>query len=124
MRARSLNIGLFRDGDRPSLAGLAKAQRSVALGEDRVVLADPRSRAGAEARPTLADDDHAGLHDLAGEELDAEALGIRGAGLPRGAKTFLVCHLLLLRRLRAGGRLARRLLACRGLLRGGGRLLL
>src|SRR3954451_12446168 len=122
MRARSLNTGLFRDGDGPALARLAKAQGSVALGEDRVVLADPRSGARAEARPALADDDHAGLHGLAVEQLDAEALRIRVAAVPGRAKTFLVCHLLLLRCLRTSGWLPGRRLPCRRLLHRGRRL--
>src|SRR5215468_1071969 len=97
MRARSLNTAdLVGDGYGPPLAALAEAERSVALGEDRVVLADARAGTGAESRPALADDDHAGLHRLAVEQLDAEALGVRVAAVAGGAKTFLVSHLAFL----------------------------
>src|SRR5436190_19046973 len=97
MRARSLNTAdLVGDCDGPALSALAEAERSVALGEDRVVLADPRARAWAEARAALADDDHAGLHRLAVEQLDAEALRVRVAAVTGGAKTFLVSHLAFL----------------------------
>src|SRR5204862_6627303 len=94
MRARSLNTAdLVGDYDGPALSARPERERSVALGEDRVVLADPRAGARAEARATLADDDHAGLHRLAVEELDAEALRIRVAAVRGGAKSFLVSHL-------------------------------
>src|SRR5215471_17250010 len=97
MRARSLNTSaLVGDCDGPPLARPAEGQRAVALGEDRVVLADPRAGAGAEARPALADDDHAGLHRLAVEQLDAEPLCVRVAAVPGGAKTFFVSHLAFL----------------------------
>src|SRR6266536_4979824 len=108
MRARSLNIELIRDGDGSPFAGLAEGERAVAPGEDRVVLADSRPGARAEARAALADDDHSGLHDLTVEQLDAEALRVRVAAVPGGAKTFLVSHyffsvgLLLVAGFRAG----------------------
>src|SRR5881394_1498322 len=97
MRARSLNTAdLVGDCDGPALSARPEREGAVALGEDRVVLADPRAGARAEARATLADDDHAGLHRLAVEELDAEALRVRVAAVPGGAKTFLVSHLAFL----------------------------
>src|ERR1044072_5771494 len=97
MRARSFNTaGLVGDGYGPPLPAPPEAQRAVALGEDRVVLADPRAGAGAEARAALPDDDHAGLHRLAVEQLDAEALCVRIAAVAGGAKTFLVSHLAVL----------------------------
>src|SRR5919197_2538199 len=97
MRARSLNTAdLVGDGHGPPLAALAEAERPVSLGEDRVVLADARAGARAEARAALADDDHAGLYRLAVEQLDAKALRVRVAAVPGGAKTFLVSHLAFL----------------------------
>src|SRR5947208_12574764 len=97
MRARSLNTAdLVGHCDGPALSARPEREGAVTLGEDRVVLADPRAGARAEARATLADDDHAGLHRLAVEELDAEALRVRVAAVPGGAKTFLVSHLAFL----------------------------
>src|SRR2546422_3115569 len=93
MRARSLNIcPLLSDGDGPALARLGESELAVALGEDRVVLADPGAGARAEARSALANDDHSCLHHLAVEQLDAEALRIRVAPVSGGAKTFLMSH--------------------------------
>src|SRR2546421_4638375 len=92
MRARSLNICLLRDGNGPALARLPESELAVALGEDRVVLADSGARTGAKARTALADDDHSCLHDLPVEQLDAEALRVRVAAVAGGAKTFLVSH--------------------------------
>src|SRR5438270_10940034 len=92
MRARSLNICLLRDGNGPALARLPESELAVALGEDRVVLADSGAGARAKARTALADDDHSCLHDLPVEQLDAEALRVRVAAVAGGAKTFLVSH--------------------------------
>src|SRR2546421_435114 len=72
MRARSLNICLLRDGNGPALARLAESELAVALGEDRVVLADSGTRTRAKARTPLADDDHSCLHDLPAEQLDLD----------------------------------------------------
>src|SRR5205085_5588164 len=103
MRARSLNTGaLVADYDRSPLARLSEGELAVALGEDRVVLANPGAGPGAEASPALADDDHSGLHRLAVEQLDAKALRGRVAAVPGGAESFLVRHLLFLRLLRCG----------------------
>ena len=70
----------------------AELDRALAHGEDRVVAADVRAGAGAEPRAALADDDHAGLHLLAGEDLDAEPLRVRVAAVPGGTEAFLVSH--------------------------------
>src|SRR5207244_8317102 len=79
-----------------ALAAGRELDLPVALGEDRVVAAEPGSGAGAELRPALAHDDHAGLDVLAGEDLDAEHLGVRVAAVPRGTEAFLVSHLAVL----------------------------
>src|SRR5436309_9310673 len=93
MRARSLNTAdLVGDYDGPALSARPERERAVALGEDRVVLADPGAGARAEARAALADDDHPGLHGLTVEQLDAEALRVRVAAVAGGAKTLLVSH--------------------------------
>src|SRR4051794_22633076 len=62
------------DRDEAPFATGAERDDSVALREDRVVLADARSGAGTELRAALADEDHPGRHVLAGEQLDAEHL--------------------------------------------------
>src|SRR5436190_17900751 len=95
MRARSLNTGLFGagDGDGTAVARPAELELAVALGEDRVVLADPGPRARPEARAALPDDDRPGLDLLPAEQLDPEALRVRVATVAGGAKTFFVRHL-------------------------------
>src|SRR5689334_22348127 len=111
MRARSLNIvDLVGDYDGAALAARLEDELAVALGEDRVVLADPGAGAGAEARAALADDDRPGRHGLAVEHLDAETLGVRVAAVPGGTESFLVSHLAVL--LRRGRLAGRRLLRC------------
>src|SRR5580765_2376853 len=80
------------DRDRAALAARAELDRAVLRGEDRVVATDARSRARLEARAALADDDHPGLHVLAGEHLHAEHLRIRVAPVARRAKSLLVRH--------------------------------
>src|SRR5438309_1139537 len=72
---------------------MAKRELAVALGEDRVVLADARTGTGAEPCAALANDDHPGLHGLAVEQLHAETLGVRVATVAGGTEAFLVCHL-------------------------------
>src|SRR4029077_12064793 len=67
---------------------------AVAHREDRVVLADPGARSGAEARAALADEDHPRRNVLAGEELHAEHLRLGVAAVPRRAESLLVCHYL------------------------------
>src|SRR5436305_3758754 len=96
MRARSLNTpGLIGggDGDGAPVARPAELELAVALGEDRVVLADPGARARPEARAALADDDRPRFHVLPAEQLDPEALRVRVTAVAGGAKTFFVRHL-------------------------------
>src|SRR5258708_46204 len=109
----------LNDRDGAALAARLELDRAVLVREDRVVASEAGARAWAEPRPALAHEDHARLHRLSGEDLDAEHLRIRVAAVPRGAESFLVCHLaLLLRgRLTGGG-----LFGGRRLLRRGGRL--
>src|SRR5438132_9777067 len=101
MRARSWNIealaGVAVD-DRDEAAPAARLERdlAVALGEDRVVTAEPRARPRAEAGAPLAHDDRARGHALAVEDLDAEHLGRRVAPVPRRSESLFVRHLLVL----------------------------
>jgi hypothetical protein len=60
--------------------------------EQGVVLATAHVDAGVEVRTALADDDLAGLDDLATEPLDAEPLSVGVAPVPRGTSALLVCH--------------------------------
>src|SRR5579862_635752 len=92
-RARSWNtVLLVDDGHGAALAARAERDLAGARREDRVVLADARAGAGAEARAALAHDDHPGGDVLAGEELHAEHLRVRVAAVARRAQAFLVCH--------------------------------
>src|SRR5919206_2922604 len=104
MRARSWNIALLRDGDEATLAARPERDGAVALGEDRVVAADPGAGARAEARPALAHDDRPRGHALAVEDLDAQHLRVRVAAVPRRAESLLVSHLAVLPRLERGQR--------------------
>src|SRR3954465_14889277 len=61
-------------------------------GKDRVVLADAGALAGLEARPALAHDDLAAVHDLSGEDLPPESLGVRVATVPARAESLLMSH--------------------------------
>src|SRR5437764_3422285 len=81
--------------DGPAVAALAELDRALARREDRVVLADPGARARPELRSALADEDHPGLHVLAGEDLHAEHLRVGVAPVPRRPEAFLVGHLVL-----------------------------
>src|SRR5205085_10533951 len=94
MEHRSLLGGV--DFDEALLAALAERDRAGSRREDRVVAADAGSRTGTELRSALADDDHPGLHVLAGEDLHAEHLRLGVAPVARRAEPFLVCHLVLL----------------------------
>src|SRR5581483_1824137 len=101
MRARSWNTARTVDGrelagvddrDRAALAARPELDLAVLGGEDRVVAADARTRAGPEASAALAHEDHPGLNVLAGEDLHAEHLRIRVAPVARGAEPLLVSH--------------------------------
>src|SRR6185436_14691914 len=65
------------------------------LGEDRVVLPDPRVQPWAEPTPALADDDRAAGHDVAVVRLDAEPLRVRVAAVARAALSFFMSHFFL-----------------------------
>src|SRR5262249_48103530 len=65
------------------------------LGEERVVLPAADVIAREELRAALPHDDRAAGHDLAREDLHAEALGIRVASVAGGTLTLLVCHRIL-----------------------------
>src|SRR5436305_15063060 len=96
MRARSWNIPLLLGGlcdfDEAAVAALLERDGSRARGEDRVIAAKAGSRARAELRPALADEDHPALDLLAGEDLHAEHLRVRVAAVARGAEPLLMCH--------------------------------
>src|SRR6266536_6365456 len=61
-------------------------------GEDRVVPADAGPVARLELGPALAHDDLAAGDGLAGEDLHAEALGLRVAPVATRSETFLMSH--------------------------------
>src|SRR4051794_24891451 len=83
-----------KDGDHAAAAAGLELDRARAGGEDRVVLADARALARAKAGPALAHDDLAAGHDLAGEDLHAQALGVRVASVTAGAESLLMSHRL------------------------------
>src|SRR4051812_41587633 len=62
--------------------------------EQGVVGAAAHVHAGVEVRAPLANDDLAGVDELAAETLDAEALTLGVAPVPGGTGALLVCHLL------------------------------
>src|SRR5260370_2498009 len=84
---------LVRDGDRAALAARRERDLAVATRKDRVVAPETDARPRAEARAALADEDHPGLHVLAGEDLHSEHLRVRVAPVARGAESLLVRHL-------------------------------
>src|SRR5262245_10443637 len=93
-RTLRTSVGIRADGDVPPVAARPELDLTVARGEDRVVAADTRTRAGAEPAAALADEDHARLDLFAGEDLDAEALGLGVPPVAGRSETFLVRHLL------------------------------
>src|SRR3954453_22416088 len=80
--------------DLPAAAG-AEAPRTGLEGEEGVVAATADVHAGVEVRAALADDDLAGLDDLAAEALDAEALGVGVAAVAGRRSALLVCHVVV-----------------------------
>src|SRR5215212_11532564 len=60
--------------------------------EQRVVAATPHTVPGMEVGATLADDDLAGIDQLAAETLDAEPLRVRITAVSGGRRALLVCH--------------------------------
>src|SRR4051812_45992310 len=85
-----------KDGDDAAAPAGLEVHRARAGGEDRVVLADAGALAGLEAGAALAHDDLAAGHDLAREDLHAEALGVAVAAVAAGAESLLVSHRFLL----------------------------
>src|SRR5262249_1394959 len=90
-RAAPGRLGLL-DRDEALFAARAERHLAVAHREDRVVLADARTRAGAEACPALAREDHPRRHVLAGDGIRAAHLPLRVAAVPRRAESLLVSH--------------------------------
>src|SRR4051812_34573960 len=80
------------DRDHAAATAFAKVDRARGAGVDRVVLADAHAEARLEAGAALADDDLAAGDGLTGEDLHAEALGVRVATVAGGAQALLMCH--------------------------------
>src|SRR4051794_10017165 len=88
---RLLGVGGDDADDAAATAG-SEVDRAGRLREDRVVLADADADARLESGAALAHDDLAAGDGLAGEHLDAEALGVRVAAVAGGAEPLLVRH--------------------------------
>ena len=69
--------------DRSDLAVLYELHLAVLEGEQREVAAAPDVGAGMDLGAALADDDRAGLEELAVVRLDAEVLGVGVAAVAR-----------------------------------------
>src|SRR3954447_19857364 len=80
------------DGDGLATPPGAEGDRARLQREQRVVAAAADAQARVEVGTALAHDDLAGLHDLAPEALDAEALRVRVAAVAGGRGALLVCH--------------------------------
>src|SRR2546429_8583126 len=89
--ARSLLCG-GRYGDDAAAAAALELDGAGACGVDRVVLADSHAVARVEPGAALADDDLAAGHGLSGEDLHAEALGVRVAPVAACTETLLFSH--------------------------------
>src|SRR3954447_5953843 len=85
-------LGVGEDRHHAAAPALGELHRAGGAGEQRVVAADADALAGLEAGATLGEDDLAAGDALAGEDLHAEALGVRIAAVARGAEPLLVCH--------------------------------
>src|SRR3954452_2157679 len=94
MRGAGCLLAGGEDRDDASAPAVLELHRARPRGEDRVVLADAHALARLEAGPALAHDDLASVHDLAGEDLHAEALGVRVAPVAAGAESLLMSHYL------------------------------
>ena len=90
MRARERTQARRDDVDDPATATGAELDRAGDEREQRVVAAAADAVAGVEVGAALADDDLAGVDDLAAEALDAEALGV-GVATVAGARTRPSC---------------------------------
>src|SRR5665811_1064212 len=84
--------GRLDDVDRLAATLHAELHRACDQREERVVLAASDTVAGVEVRASLANDDLAGVDDLAAKALDAKELGIRVAPVARRRCTLFVCH--------------------------------
>ena len=92
MRARSWNTRLARVTETERRSPLVR-NSTLPSRIAKIVSSRPRPAPGpGGTRAALADDDHPGLHVLAGEDLHAEHLRVRVAPVPRRAESFLVCH--------------------------------
>ena len=80
------------DVDDPATAEGTELDVTGSGGEQGVVVATTDVAARVEVGAALADDDLAGLDDLAAEALDAEALRVGVTAVAGGTKTLLVCH--------------------------------
>src|SRR6266851_8615508 len=69
---------------------LLEANDAIDLGEERVVGPAPDVHPGLERRPALANEDAASGHELTGEALDPQHLGIGVPAVSRAADAFLV----------------------------------
>src|SRR6266540_374246 len=69
-----------------------EANDAIDLGEERVIGPAPDVHPGLERRPPLANEDAASGHQLTGEALDPQHLGIGIPAVSRAADAFLVSH--------------------------------
>ncbi|OEI69093.1 hypothetical protein Cus16_0923 [Curtobacterium sp. ER1/6] len=94
---QSLSSLVLRVDDVDDLAAAlgAELDRTGREGEQRVVATATDVGARVEVGATLAEDDLTGVDDLTTEALHAEALCVRVTTVASGARTLLVCHLLL-----------------------------
>src|SRR4051812_9752039 len=90
----SVRSGFGNDVDDPATAPGAELDRTGCEREQRVVATAADVVARVEVRAALADDDLAGVDDLAAEALHAEALGVGVAPVLGGRGALLVCHLV------------------------------
>ena len=85
-------LGGRDDVDDAAAAPGAELDRAGDEREQRVVAAAADVVTGVEVGAALADDDLAGVDDLAAEALDAEALRVGVATVAGGGRALLVCH--------------------------------
>src|SRR5204863_6683658 len=78
--------------DEPATPPAAELHQTVGGGEQRVVAAPADVVAGVELRAPLADDDRAGAHGGAVEDLHAQALGRGVTPVAGGTGTLLLRH--------------------------------
>src|SRR6266568_482333 len=122
MRAESTNrgrlsaLGIVDDDAAAVFADTLVLHVAVDQREERVIAADAHAGARLDLGPALADEDRAGVDQLAAVDLDPEHLRVRVAPVARRAAALLMCQLLaLLRRGAASGGLLRSLLDHLGL---------